>query len=337
MSEQVRGQVDDQHVHHSRQQRVTGKRRPALDQHLVDTAGTQCPQQTRQIDAPAKLRQAQHIGTGGAQFRFCLARCGLAAHDQSLTRQAEHAGTRWRAQPGIEHHTQRLAQIVDGLDAGQLPGLQANVHRGIIRQHAADPGDHGAAAGTQPLHVKARIGTGYPLALTAGHRGPAIQAHRQLAAHIGTTVTHALQKPGIEPLGIGGEETNLRVDPGIAQHRQSTTGHQRVGIGHCRHNTAHASIDQPLCAGWCTPMMGAGLQRDIGRRAARAVTRGRQRDALGMGLPGLSVPTLADHLPVAHQHTADARIGVGRIQAAFGQAQGVRHETVVIGAAGAAH
>ena len=159
MSEQVRGQVDDQHVHHSRQQRVTGKRRPALDQHLVDTAGTQCPQQTRQIDAPAKLRQAQHIGTGGAQFRFCLARCGLAAHDQSLTRQAEHAGTRWRAQPGIEHHTQRLAQIVDGLDAGQLPGLQANVHRGIIRQHAADPGDHGAAAGTQPLHVKARIGT----------------------------------------------------------------------------------------------------------------------------------------------------------------------------------
>ena len=150
-------------------------------------------------------------------------------------------------------------------------------------------------------------------------------------------MTHALQKTGIEPFGIVGEQADSRDHSGITQHCESAARHQGVGIRHRRHHAAHTRFDQALRARRCTAMMGTGFQGDIGRSPARSLTRRRQRDALGMQLAGPAMPALADHLSIAHQHTADTWVGIGRVQPSFGQTQGPRHEAVVIGAVRAVH
>ncbi len=49
-----------------------------------------------------------------------------------------------------------------------------------------------------------------------------------------------------------------------------------------------------------------------------------------MRFAGALVPAFADDLAVAHQHTTDARIGAGGVQAAFRQVQRTRHPLAVL-------
>ena len=71
----------------------------------------------------------------------------------------------------------------------------------------------------------------------------------------------------------------------------------------------------------------AGFERHVRGGAARGVAGSRQRRDFGMRAAGALVPALAHHLAIAHQHAADARIGIGGVQAAARQLERARHVT----------
>ena len=72
-------------------------------------------------------------------------------------------------------------------------------------------------------------------------------------------------------------------------------------------------------------MMAAGLERDVGRGAARAFARGADGDGLGMRFARALMPAFADDFLVARQHRADARIGMRAVQAAFRELERATH------------
>ena len=121
------------------------------------------------------------------------------------------------------------------------------------------------------------------------------------------------------------------LDAGCLQARQPLTRHLRIGVDGRGHHAPHPRFDQGIGTGRRAAMMGAGLEGDIGGGAAGGRAGLLQRQHLGMRATRHPVPALAHHLAVAHQHTTDARIGMGGIQPAFGQPQGTGHVTVVLG------
>lgn len=77
--------------------------------------------------------------------------------------------------------------------------------------------------------------------------------------------------------------------------------------------------------------MAAGFKRDIGCRATRSYSGHRQRVNLGVGLTGTLVPTFADNFTLPDQRATHSWIGVGTVQAAPREYQGVCHVPIIIG------
>jgi hypothetical protein len=73
-------------------------------------------------------------------------------------------------------------------------------------------------------------------------------------------------------------------------------------------------------------MMAARLQSDIGRRAASGRSSRIDRQTLGVRLTGTSVPTFTDNLPLFLQHTANARIRIGGVEAALSKPNSASHQ-----------
>ena len=71
--------------------------------------------------------------------------------------------------------------------------------------------------------------------------------------------------------------------------------------------------------------MAAGLERHVGRGAARTLARRANRDGLGVRFAGAFVPAFADDFLVARQHRADARIRMRAVQAALRELEGAAH------------
>ena len=79
-------------------------------------------------------------------------------------------------------------------------------------------------------------------------------------------------------------------------------------------------------------MMGAGLERDIGRGAARGLARLGERHRLGMGAAAGLRPAPAEDAAVLgrHDYTAHGRIGRHLPQPARGQREGMAHVADVV-------
>ena len=73
-------------------------------------------------------------------------------------------------------------------------------------------------------------------------------------------------------------------------------------------------------------MMTARLQCHIRCGAARPVTGLRQCIGFRMWLTGFAMPALAHDFTIAHQHTADARIGISGVQAQLRELQRPSHQ-----------
>ncbi|MCY1440295.1 hypothetical protein D9M71_565630 [compost metagenome] len=72
-------------------------------------------------------------------------------------------------------------------------------------------------------------------------------------------------------------------------------------------------------------MVAARFKGDVGTGATGQLAGLTQRMHFGVRLTGTHMPAFADDLAVANNHTADARIRMGRIQALAGQFQGPGH------------
>ncbi|EXF42540.1 hypothetical protein BAY1663_05062 [Pseudomonas sp. BAY1663] len=236
------------------------------------------------------------------------------------------------AQTPVDQHPQRrsLQRQRGALRVQPQLGTAHGQPRGI-HQHGIGAGQHRAGTGAQALHLGTCRRPGDPLALAAGHRGAAIEAHCQLGANERQAAFHALDEARIEFARLGLQHAAGDLDAGAAQQRQPAPGDLRIGVLHRRHHTGDAGLDQGLGARRRTPVVAAGLEGDVGGGATRTFAGLAQRMDLGMRFAGAHVPAFADPLAIGDDDAADPRVGMRRIQALARQLQGAGHPGVIGG------
>src|SRR5690606_29882477 len=232
-----------------------------------------------------------------------------------------HPPARHRGQARIEHHAQRRHEFA------YL--VQAHRQRGVVRQYRAGAGEDRAGTRAPAHHVRARGLAGDPLRLAAGHSRAAVQAAGQLDPHPGAPALHAREETDVERARLRFHQACLDRDARLAQAGEPRAVHLRKGVAHRRHHARHAGVDQRGRAGPGAAGVVAGLERDVGRGAARAHADRLQRRHLGMRSALAFVPAFAQHLVALRDHAADHRIGFGGPGTTFGQAQRARHHRVV--------
>ena len=113
----------------------------------------------------------------------------------------------------------------------------------------------------------------------------------------------------------------------------STTCRFWIRVGHGVHHHRDARLRNCLCARWCQTMVVTRFQRDVQSCAARVVAfvaRIIQCIDLCVGVAINRMPTLTDDLVIAHDHTADQRIGAGTALTSSGKPQGMLHVMFVM-------
>ncbi|MNT57084.1 hypothetical protein D3C72_1944310 [compost metagenome] len=111
----------------------------------------------------------------------------------------------------------------------------------------------------------------------------------------------------------------------LSQTLEPLPRHLRVGVLHGGDYTCHAGLDQRLSTGRRTPVVTARFKGYIGTGTAGQLAGLAQCVHFGMWFTGTHMPAFTDNLAVAHNHTANARIRMGRIHALTGQLQGSGH------------
>ena len=236
-------------------------------------------------------------------------------------RSVQHVAASRRAQPAVEDHAQRRRE--------RLAFGQAHGEPRVIGQHGAAAAEDRRAARAPALHVGTRRLAGDPLRLAAGQRGAAVQAHRQLHPHPRAAALDPAEEADVEFARRLAHQAGVDGDAGSAQKARAAAVDLRERILGGDHHPLHACGNQRIGARRRAAVVRAGLQRHIGGGATRPLAGFAQRVYLGMRLTGTLVETRADHPVAMRDHATHARIRLGGAQAAFGQAQGVRHVSVI--------
>jgi len=218
--------------------------------------------------------------------------------------------------------------LLEGHILAQLGG--ANGERRIVGQQRAAAGDDGGTPGPQALDVTAGRGAGDPLALAAGHGGTTVKTRRHLDAHIGPAAGMAADESNVQRPGLILEKAAVHGHSRCPQGVEPLAGGARIRIRHGRHYPLHAGFHQRLGAGAGTSAMMAGLEAHVGGGAGGPPAGGVDSVHFGVGFAGPCVPAFADHITAAHQHAADAGIGIGGIQSPLREFQGPGHEPGVV-------
>jgi hypothetical protein len=215
----------------------------------------------------------------------------------------------------VDHHQMRLARCLD----------QPHVQLRVVLEHRADAGQHRAGPGAPGVAVGARGLRGDPLAHAVVKAGLAVERSGNLHAYPGALADHAAEEADVELARGGGAGANLDLHARGPQALEALAGDQRVRVGQRGDDAAHARRDQRIAARAGAPVVRAGLERDVGRRALdRAALRSgvAQRHHLGVRTAGLLRVALAEHTAFGiAQHAAHARVRVGQQQRRRGQAQ----------------
>ena len=275
---------------------------------LVHFALTQILQHRLQIDLSVLARQGHHLGTTalqradglGVAFQTCTINKHFAGHIKQL-------GRWWRAQLAVHNHQPRLARRVD----------VAHIEQRVVAENRADAGQNRAGPCPPMLAIGPRRIGGNPLAFTVVQRRRTVQRHSRLEPDPRLLAHHAAEKTDIQfsRLRAARSRVDFDIDASRAQSRKAIARHARIRIGNSAHHLADASRNQRIAARPRAALVRAGLERDIGRRAAHIrATRRRiaQRHHLGMRAARLLREATAQLATAvgAHDHAADARVRV---------------------------
>jgi hypothetical protein len=284
---------------------------------LVQLPACELAHQVRQLDLAGRVRQHHDLGAPVAQAR------GLPAVVDGRRNQRVAAGE----EPRIER---RLEARVDE-DLERLARRLDRPHRElrIVVFHRADAGENGAGARTPAVPVRARFRTGNPLTPAVGERGLAVKRGGDLHAHPRPATRHARDKPDVRFARLVLQQAGMHFQAGSTEPREAVAGHLRVRVLHRGDDAPHLRRDQRLDARRRTPVMTAGLEREVDRRSGGALAGRPQRVGFRMGLAGARVEPFADDRAVADDHAADARIGSRGEQAARRERERARHEMLV--------
>ena len=237
-----------------------------------------------------------------------------------------HAAAGDRGQAGVEHHPQRRHEVLAGRSIGMF---EAHGQLRIVGEHGAGAGQDRAAARTPAMHVVARGFAADPLGIAGGHRGAAIQAHRQLDPQPRPPAFHPRQEAAVQLARLRFHQAGADFDPGRAQLVEAGAIDLRERIAHCPDYPRDTRRDQRIRARPGAAGMRARLQGHVGGRAFRTLAGRLQREHFRMRPALALVPAFADDRVAMREHTADHRVRSGGERAALGQPQRARHHPVV--------
>ena len=183
---------------------------------------------------------------------------------------------------------------------------------------------------TQTLHIAPCLRRRDPLALAVCHRRTTVQRGAQLKLNIREPRAHALQKAFVDRFRVLHHQPMADVNAFLLQAIQAAPGNLWIRVLHRSDHARHARRNQRFTARRRTPVMAAGLQRDVGCGAARLLTGHAQRMDLGMRLAGTIVKSFPYDLAIFNDNTPDVRVGMGGKTTALRQLHGSRHVNLIL-------
>jgi hypothetical protein len=284
--------------------------------HFVHAARGEHAQQRDEIDASCGVGQRDRFDRGRPR---CVARAG---GDDERTAIAQDTSARRSARFAIDDHAERLARCRD-IAHGELR---------IVAQHGADARQDRARPGAIGVAIRACRRSGDPAAFTAPQRRATVETRRELGAQPRPSARHARHEADIERLCFRLKQADVEAHAGALQPRPAAAL-RRIRIAHRCHHAADAGRKHGIDTGRRPTVAIARLERDVEGGTAHVVAAslriGKCRH-LGMREAGARVEPLADDDAVLRDHTTDARIRRGRIEAALGERERARHLTAVV-------
>ncbi len=140
---------------------------------------------------------------------------------------------------------------------------------------------------------------------------------------------HALEEAGIQRTRLLREQLANDFDAVGTQRRDACAVDQRIGIAGGIDDAPHLRGGQRIDTRRRASHVHARLERHVGGRADCGLPRHAQRIHLRVRGSGPLVPALPHHSFGAHQHAADARIRVGRVQTARRERERALHVMLV--------
>jgi len=201
----------------------------------------------------------------------------------------------------------------------------------IIRACGTGAGENGRTARAPALHVGTRRFAGDPFRFAIGQRGAPIQAHRQFHTHPWAGTLEAREESAIQFARRVAHQAGFNEDTRFTQTLAPRPGDFRVGVFGREHHARNAGFDQCVRTRRRAAVVRTGFQCHVGARATCTFARRAQGEHFRVRFACASMPAFADDFIAVRDHAADARIGLGREKAAFGEAQRARHQGMIGG------
>ena len=154
----------------------------------------------------------------------------------------------------------------------------------------------------------ARLGIGYPAALSAAGGDLAVERHGPFGDDPRPARLDELQIGRIQTPGVGFQQSQFHVEAGGPQFGDTAALNLGEGVACGYHDAAHARGQHGLGAGGRLTVVTARFEGDVERGPGRAIAGHAQGLDLGMVRSELPVPALADDLGPAGNDAADHRI-----------------------------
>ena len=260
-----------------------------------------------------------HFGSGRPETGRTLA-ChrGAPGCDEHRGGGGEEGRAGRRPESGIEHDPEEAVRIGRGFRsrAGVPPRelRRTQGEAGVVGKHRADAGQEGARLRPPSLDVAAGRLSGNPSARPVREGGAGVEARGELQPYEGPAGPGAHEESGVE-VGRGSRDPRavrgLRLHPGLPQALEAPARDSRVRVPDGGHHPGHTGLDERGRTRRRPSGVAARFEGDVGGRAPRHRSRGREGACLGMGFARPPVPAFSDDLPVPYQHASDPGVRVG--------------------------
>jgi hypothetical protein len=123
--------------------------------------------------------------------------------------------------------------------------------------------------------------------------------------------------------------TDLHVDAGCSQSRDTAAGNAHIGVFDTDHHTRHTCCDDCLGARWCATEVVARLERDIHGCATCSVASATQCLNFGVSLTNRLGETAESSTVTRNEHCADPWVGSARQSRRSGDKHRLAHRLLV--------
>ena len=161
----------------------------------------------------------------------------------------------------------------------QRRGDEPHVQPRVVVEHGADAGQDCAGTLAPGMSVGARGLAGDPLARAVVERAAAVERDSRLHAQPRPAALHAREEADVEFARLAGEQPDVDADARGAQPRDAFPGNERVRVARGNDDPRQAGGDQCVAARRRAAVVRAGLQADVGGRAADRLATARRHRA----------------------------------------------------------